>query len=64
MEEGQVNTISDTKPKSETVQREEQILQFWQQDKTFEKSLEKHAPKGEFVFYDGPPFATGLPHSG
>lgn len=50
--------------KSETVLREEKILEFWQQDKTFEKSLEKHAPKGEFVFYDGPPFATGLPHSG
>lgn len=51
-------------PKSETVLREEEILAFWKQDKTFEKSLTKHAPKGEFVFYDGPPFATGLPHSG
>jgi isoleucyl-tRNA synthetase len=51
-------------PKSETVLREEGILAFWKQDKTFQKSLEKHAPKGEFVFYDGPPFATGLPHSG
>jgi len=50
--------------KSETVMREEEILAFWKQDNTFEKSLEKHAPKGEFVFYDGPPFATGLPHSG
>lgn len=50
--------------KSETVRREEEVLAFWKQDKTFEKSLEKHAPKGEFVFYDGPPFATGLPHSG
>ncbi len=51
-------------PKSETVLREEEILAFWKQDKTFEKSLTKPAPKGEFVFYDGPPFATGLPHSG
>lgn len=50
--------------KSETVQREEKILAFWKQDKTFEKSLEKHAPKGEYIFYDGPPFATGLPHTG
>ena len=51
-------------PKSETVLREEEILAFWKQDKTFEKSLAKPAPQGEFVFYDGPPFATGLPHSG
>ncbi|HVY73151.1 MAG TPA: class I tRNA ligase family protein [Candidatus Paceibacterota bacterium] len=50
--------------KSETVLREEKVLAFWKEDKTFEKSVEKHAPKGEFIFYDGPPFATGLPHSG
>ncbi len=50
--------------KSETVLREEQILEFWRDDKTFEKSVEKPAPKGDFIFYDGPPFATGLPHSG
>ncbi len=50
--------------KSERAQREEKILSFWKENKIFEKSLEKEAPKGEFVFYDGPPFATGLPHYG
>jgi len=50
--------------KSERAQREEEILRFWRENKIFEKSLEKHSPKGEFVFYDGPPFATGLPHYG
>ena len=50
--------------KSETARREEAILSFWREDKTFEKSLAKKAPQGEFVFYDGPPFATGLPHHG
>jgi isoleucyl-tRNA synthetase len=50
--------------KSERAQREEDILAFWQENKIFEKTLEKEAPKGDFVFYDGPPFATGLPHSG
>src|SRR3990167_5367635 len=50
--------------KSERAQREEKILQFWKDNKIFEKSLEKDSPKGEFVFYDGPPFATGLPHYG
>ncbi|OHB20225.1 MAG: hypothetical protein A2854_04410 [Parcubacteria group bacterium RIFCSPHIGHO2_01_FULL_56_18] len=50
--------------KSETALREEQVLEFWKENKTFERSLDKPAPKGEFVFYDGPPFATGLPHHG
>ena len=50
--------------KSETVKREEEILAFWKEQKIFEKSLAKPAPKGEFVFYDGPPFATGTPHTG
>ncbi|OIO47842.1 MAG: hypothetical protein AUJ28_00335 [Parcubacteria group bacterium CG1_02_37_51] len=45
-------------------QEEEKILKFWQKDKTFAKSLKKDSPEGEYVFYDGPPFATGLPHYG
>ncbi len=40
---------------------EEEILRFWQENKIFEKSVKK--PKA-FIFYDGPPFATGLPHYG
>src|SRR3989344_5818179 len=54
----------DTTEKSETAKREEEILAFWKENKTFERSLDKPSPKGEFVFYDGPPFATGLPHQG
>lgn len=50
--------------KSNRAEREEKVLQFWQENQIFEKTLEKEAPKGEFVFYDGPPFATGLPHAG
>lgn len=50
--------------KSETSQREESVLKFWKENNIFEKTLEKKSPKGEFVFYDGPPFATGLPHTG
>ena len=45
-------------------ENEESVLHFWQKNKIFEKSLEKKSPKGDFVFYDGPPFATGLPHYG
>ncbi|MCX6757374.1 MAG: class I tRNA ligase family protein [Candidatus Nomurabacteria bacterium] len=50
--------------KSEIALREEAVLAFWRENKTFEKSLEKESPKGNYVFYDGPPFATGQMHYG
>ncbi|MGH9169269.1 MAG: isoleucine--tRNA ligase [Acidimicrobiales bacterium] len=43
---------------------EEEILSFWAKDKTFEASVELNSPETEYVFYDGPPFANGLPHYG
>lgn len=43
---------------------EEEILKFWKEQNIFEKSLELTSDKDAFVFYDGPPFATGLPHYG
>ncbi len=43
---------------------EEAILQRWQKDGILEKGLSANAGKEPFVFYDGPPFATGLPHYG
>ncbi|KKU25562.1 MAG: Isoleucine-tRNA ligase [Candidatus Magasanikbacteria bacterium GW2011_GWA2_46_17] len=57
-------TKEDNNQKNNPAEREEAIFKFWQDNKIFEKSLAKPAPKGEFVFYDGPPFATGLPHYG
>ncbi len=50
--------------KSEVALREEEVLAFWKEQETFLDSVEKDAPNGDFVFYDGPPFATGLPHYG
>ncbi|MCC6323341.1 class I tRNA ligase family protein [Candidatus Nomurabacteria bacterium] len=50
--------------KSNNSQREEETLKFWKENDVFNKSLTKDAPKGNYVFYDGPPFATGLPHYG
>ena len=50
--------------KSAIAMREEEILAFWEKNQIFEKTLNKDAHKGEFTFYDGPPFATGLPHYG
>ncbi len=53
---------------------EEEVLNFWEKNEIFKKSLlrqgfggqalEKEAPRGDYVFYDGPPFATGEPHYG
>jgi isoleucyl-tRNA synthetase len=52
------------KPKTNFPQMEEDILKFWQENKIFAKSVEKDASRGDYVFYDGPPFATGTPHYG
>nr|WP_157641235.1 isoleucine--tRNA ligase [Longispora albida] len=45
-------------------QVEERILDFWGADKTFQASIDARPADDEFVFYDGPPFANGLPHYG
>ncbi len=43
---------------------EEEVIKFWKEQDTFKKSLKIRKGGKEFVFYDGPPFATGLPHYG
>ena len=43
---------------------EEGILKFWKDNEIFQKSIDMRSPDNEYVFYDGPPFATGLPHFG
>ncbi|NLA97216.1 MAG: class I tRNA ligase family protein, partial [Spirochaetales bacterium] len=45
-------------------QMEENVLTFWQAEDIFKKSIESRSQENEYVFYDGPPFATGLPHFG
>lgn len=47
--------------KNNAVSREERVLQFWRENKIFEKSLEKKSPNGEFIFYEGPPTANAKP---
>ena len=57
-------TKENEEQKSKTALREEKTLAFWKENTIFEKTL-KQTENGEpFVFYDGPPFATGLPHYG
>ncbi|QOD38602.1 isoleucine--tRNA ligase [Candidatus Wolbachia massiliensis] len=43
---------------------EKEIIKFWQENKIFERSVEERSKDNCFVFYDGPPFANGLPHYG
>jgi len=43
---------------------EEQVLKFWESARIFEKTIQQSKSKKAFSFYDGPPFATGLPHYG
>ncbi|WP_440712617.1 isoleucine--tRNA ligase [Gordonia sp. FQ] len=43
---------------------EERVLDYWADDDTFAASIANRADAPEFVFYDGPPFANGLPHYG
>jgi len=51
-------------PKVDFPKMEERILDFWEKNDTFKKSIRNREGCEEFVFYDGPPFATGLPHFG
>lgn len=43
---------------------EKALVEWWKKNKTFEKSVEQRSIDDSFVFYDGPPFITGMPHHG
>ena len=43
---------------------EEQVLQLWDRLDAFKEQLRRSEGKPEYIFFDGPPFATGLPHYG
>src|SRR6188474_1262635 len=43
---------------------ETEVLKYWETDGTFQASIDNREGADEFVFYDGPPFANGLPHYG
>ncbi len=54
----------DVDPNPSFPDLEKEILSFWQKERIFERSVDVRAKDNEFVFYDGPPFANGLPHYG
>jgi isoleucyl-tRNA synthetase len=43
---------------------EKDLVEYWKQNRTFEKSVEQRLETDAYVFYDGPPFITGVPHHG
>ncbi len=68
-EHGVTNVHNTEVNESETtsfsfVKSEHKILEFWKKENIFQKTLENTKGKKPYIFYDGPPFATGLPHHG
>ena len=55
---------ADVSPSPRFPAIERDVLAFWKQDDTFRASIEQRDGAQEWVFYDGPPFANGLPHYG
>lgn len=56
--------FKDVNPKVNFPDIEESVLDFWKKNDIFKKSMDQRKDQKEYVFYDGPPFATGLPHYG
>jgi len=54
----------DEVPQESFDEREKKVLNFWQEEAMYEKSIAQRRNSPLFTFYDGPPFATGLPHYG
>jgi isoleucyl-tRNA synthetase len=46
------------------VENEEKLIEFWKTNNIFQKSIDNNKDGKSYIFYDGPPFATGLPHYG
>ncbi len=56
--------MNEEKKQKTINEKELEILKFWNDNNFFEKSLLENKGREEYIFYDGPPFATGLPHYG
>ena len=60
----QMNYFQPASPDVSFAKLDEAVLEFWKENETFERSVEQRPEDNHYVFYDGPPFATGLPHYG
>lgn len=64
MSDNDFTPYPEAKPNPSFPKMEEAILNFWEEKEIFKKSISNRDGSEEFVFYDGPPFANGLPHYG
>ncbi len=46
------------------IEYEKDLVRYWKENKTFEKSVDNRPKENAYIFYDGPPFITGVPHHG
>ena len=58
------NEFADSQSESNKKFSEEDVYRHWVENNIFEETIKSNQTKPEYVFYDGPPFATGLPHYG
>lgn len=58
------SSFESVNPKQSFPEIERSVLEFWNKEKIFEQSVERRKGEKKFVFFDGPPFANGLPHYG
>jgi isoleucyl-tRNA synthetase len=61
---GDAMAFEDVSSKVDFAALDEDINRTWERERTFQRSIEQRRDAPEYVFYDGPPFATGLPHYG
>ena len=59
-----MNMFKKVDAKQSFPKMEEKMLKYWDDNKIFEKSVEQRRDNEKYVFFDGPPFANGLPHYG
>lgn len=59
-----MSNFKEVEQKKKYSEMEHEIMDFWHADKTFEKSVDERSSDDAYVFYDGPPFITGVPHYG
>lgn len=64
MHNSEATVYKPVDPRISFPKMEEEILKFWKDNDIFKKSITQREGNEQFIFYDGPPFATGLPHFG
>ncbi|MAD60807.1 MAG: isoleucine--tRNA ligase [Myxococcales bacterium] len=59
-----MNQLSPLDNQKSFPELEERVIKLWKESNAFKRSVEQRSESEQFIFYDGPPFATGLPHYG